>query len=102
MSSLYHSILWTSAEQYLELKRPIPTSGKLTTTAKVGNIYDKGKAALLTIDANTVDEQNQLVIESYFIYLLLQICVNQISVYIRGIGGFGGDRGPSTEVLPIE
>ena len=31
-------------EQYTELKRPLPTHGKLTTKATIKNIYDKGKA----------------------------------------------------------
>lgn len=31
----------------------------MTTTAKVSNIYDKGKGALLILDAITKDEKEQ-------------------------------------------
>src|SRR6185503_3883546 len=34
-------------EQYVELKRPLPTRGKLVTRGTVKNIYDKGKGAVV-------------------------------------------------------
>src|SRR5512139_361009 len=37
-------------EQYTEVKRPLPTKGKLTTKATIKNIYDKGKNALVITD----------------------------------------------------
>jgi hypothetical protein len=46
-------------EQYLEIRGPIPTHGTLTSTAKISGLYDKGKAALVTIDAITKNEKGQ-------------------------------------------
>ena len=43
-------------EQRIELKAPIPTSGKLTTVGTVRAIYDKGSGALAVVDAETKDE----------------------------------------------
>src|SRR5258708_37104058 len=37
-------------EQYTELKRPLPTKGKLTTKATIKSIFDKGKGALVTTE----------------------------------------------------
>ncbi len=70
-------------EQYLELKGAIPTSGTLTSTPKIAGIYDKGKGALILMDVDTIDAQGNWV------------CYNQFSIFVRGEGGFGGERGPS-------
>jgi acyl dehydratase len=71
-------------EQYLEVrKHPVPTSGKLTTYPKVTNIYDKGKGALIELEAETKDEAGDVV---YY---------NVFGTFIRGEGGFGGEKGPA-------
>ncbi len=73
-------------EQYLELKRPLPTSARLEHRAKVKEIWDKGKSAVLVTAVTTVDEAGET------------LAYNEITSFIRGAGGFGGDRGPSAEV----
>ncbi|MBV8757584.1 MAG: SDR family NAD(P)-dependent oxidoreductase, partial [Deltaproteobacteria bacterium] len=73
-------------EQYTELKRPLPTTGKLTTKAKVSNIYDKGKNALVVTEFITYDENGDELIK------------NELTTFVRGAGGWGGDRGPSADV----
>ncbi len=71
-------------EQYLEIrKHPVPTSGKLRTYPKVRNIFDKGKGALIEIEAETRDEAGDVVYYNIF------------GAFVRGEGGFGGDKGPS-------
>jgi acyl dehydratase len=70
-------------EQRLELRGPIPTRGKLTTTPKIAAIYDKGKGALIVIEAETVDERGEV------------LFINTFGAFARGEGGFGGERGPS-------
>ena len=73
-------------EQYLEIKGDIPTSGSLTSSPKVSGVYDKGKGALILIDVDTTDAQGNAV---FF---------NQFSIFVRGEGGFGGDRGPAVSI----
>ncbi len=70
-------------EQRIELRGPIPTSGKLTTQGKITGIYDKGSGAVIVIDADTKDESGSV------------LFANTFSVFLRGEGGFGGERGPS-------
>jgi len=82
----FNPMMLLHGEQYLELKRPIPTSGKLMNYAHVSHIYDKGKGALLLVDCTSKDEKGE------------EVCFNQLSLYIRGIGGFGGDRGSNAEL----
>jgi (3R)-3-hydroxyacyl-CoA dehydrogenase / 3a,7a,12a-trihydroxy-5b-cholest-24-enoyl-CoA hydratase / enoyl-CoA hydratase 2 len=73
-------------EQYTELKRPLPTHGKLSTKATVKNIYDKGKGAVVVTEFVTYDETGD------------ELVRNEVSTFVRGAGGWGGDRGPSADV----
>lgn len=66
-------------EQYLSIKKPIPTSGTLVSTARLLEVLDKGKAAAVTSITETRDKATgDLVFE------------NTSTVFIRGSGGFGG------------
>lgn len=76
-------------EQRIELVAPIPTSGTLTTTPTVEAIYDKGKGALVVIGTETVDSKGKLLFRNVF------------GAFVRGEGGFGGDRGPTGPRNPI-
>ncbi len=69
-------------EQKVILHRPIPANAKLSTSSEVKGIYDKGKGALVVVEAKTVDEKGEGVFDNVF------------SIFVRGEGGFGGERGP--------
>ncbi len=69
-------------EQYLEVRKPIPVQGRLVSKPKISSLYDKGKGALIELDVDTEDETGEVV---FF---------NRFGVFIRGEGGFGGDKGP--------
>jgi acyl dehydratase len=69
-------------EQQIRLHRPIPPAAKLQTLSVVRGIYDKGKGALVVVDAHTVDIDGKPVFDNTF------------SIFVRGEGGFGGERGP--------
>jgi acyl dehydratase len=70
-------------EQRIDLRAAIPTKGKLTTGAKISAVYDKGSGAVIVVDSETKDESGAL------------LFANRSSVFVRGGGGFGGERGPS-------
>src|SRR5215468_3958717 len=70
-------------EQRIELHAAIPTSGTITTTPTIKAIYDKGKAALVVVETESVDEKGRLLFR------------NTSGIFARGEGGFGGERGPS-------
>ena len=70
------------AEQHLTLHRPLSLSGQLVVTATVGDIFDKGSGAVVWTDTSAVDpETGDLVISS------------RSASFIRGEGGFDGERG---------
>uniref|UniRef100_H3DH09 Peroxisomal multifunctional enzyme type 2 n=1 Tax=Tetraodon nigroviridis TaxID=99883 RepID=H3DH09_TETNG len=66
-------------EQYLELYRPLPTSGTLTSEATIADVLDKGSGAVVLLDVNTYSGEEL-------------ICYNQFSLFVVGAGGFGGKR----------
>jgi len=76
-------VMLLHGEQRIEVKKPFPPAAKVTTVSTVRAIYDKGRGALVVVDAETTDEAGEA------------LCVNTFGIFIRGEGGFGGDRGPS-------
>src|SRR6202020_3071424 len=70
------------AEQYFELHRPLPVAGTVRTTATVTGIYDKGSGALAVIENVAVDAATGE-----------PLVTSRSSTFIRGEGGFGGERG---------
>lgn len=73
--------------QSIELHRPIPVDGHATATARVADIYDKGKAAILVLRTDVADEDGPL-------------WTSRAQIFVRGEGGFGGERGPSGRLEP--
>ncbi len=70
-------------EQYLEIhKHPIPLETELISKPKISAVYDKGKGALVELDVETVDKKGEL------------IFFNKYGAFVRGEGGFGGEKGP--------
>lgn len=71
------------AEQAFELHRPLPVQGTLRTTSTVTGIYDKGSGALVATENAAVDAATGE-----------PVVTSRAGIFIRGEGGFGGDRGP--------
>jgi acyl dehydratase len=76
--------LLVHAEQAFELHRPIPVDGTVRTVATVTGMYDKGSGALVVTEATATDTATGE-----------PLVTSRSSAFIRGEGGFGGDRGPS-------
>jgi acyl dehydratase len=76
-----------SGEQAVEVLHSLPTSGKFINKSKIIGFYDKGKGAVM------VQESMLVCAQSGTPYVR-----QTSSTFIRGIGGFGGDKGPSGDV----
>lgn len=72
-------------EQYTVLHRPLPPSAKLVHKGKIKEIWDKGKNAVVVIEMKTTDDQGTPLFD------------NEISMFVRGAGGWGGERGPASD-----
>nr|WTB30772.1 MaoC/PaaZ C-terminal domain-containing protein [Streptomyces sp. NBC_00830] len=68
--------------QAVRVHRPVPVTGRAVQTSKVAAVYDKGKAAVLVLRTEAADDQGPL-------------WTNDAEIFVRGEGGFGGERGPS-------
>lgn len=79
----FNPMMLLHGEQYLELKRPLPTAATITNQAHISAVYDKGSGAVIVTDVHCLDENGE------------EVAFNQSTLFIRGLGGFGGDRGPS-------
>ncbi|MFT3773408.1 MAG: SDR family NAD(P)-dependent oxidoreductase [Minicystis sp.] len=73
-------------EQYTEVKRPLPSHQKLVHKSRIKDIWDKGKNAVVVIETRSYDEADH------------ELAYNEISMVVRGAGGWGGERGPSGDV----
>jgi acyl dehydratase len=80
----FNMAMLVHGEQAIELHREIPVEGKMLTTARVVAVYDKGSAAVVVHEATSVDAATGE-----------PMMTTRNSMFIRGEGGWGGDRGPS-------
>ncbi len=78
-------------EQYTEIRRPLPAKAKLKHIFKFKEAFDKDPHAVVTFSVSSVDEQGN------------EVAYNEMTSFVKGAGGWGGDRGPSGEInLPPE
>jgi acyl dehydratase len=63
--------------QKIQVHRPLPAAGSIQMHGRVPNVYDKGKAALVEVE----------VASEFFTAIY--------TIFLPGMGGWGGDRGPS-------
>jgi len=73
-------------EQGIALHREIPPEGKVQVVGKISFVWDKGKAAVIGATGEVSDKDGLLF-------------TTTATLFIRGAGGFGGERGPSTADL---
>lgn len=69
-------------EQSVTLHRPLPCRFEGSGQARISEVWDKGKAAVLGVESTLSDDQGPL-------------CTSHATLFIRGAGGFGGERGPA-------
>ena len=74
------------AQQSVTLHRPLPPAGSAELTATVTGVFDKGSGALVVSTTEGRDPADKA-----------PLFTATAGVFIRGAGGFGGDRGPSQE-----
>jgi acyl dehydratase len=72
------------AEQRLELFDELPVAGEAMATSRIAELWDKESAAVVVVDT-----------EARGVHDDRALFRSRASLFIRGAGGWGGERGPS-------
>jgi hypothetical protein len=80
----FNPAMLVHGEQGIELLAPIPVEGEIESTGRVSAIWDKGKGAVIEMESESTDLATGK-----------PLLKTRSQVFIRGEGGFGGERGPS-------
>lgn len=70
------------ASQKLVMHKALPAKGSIETEARIGDVWDKGKASIVNIDISS----------EYF--------TAAYSIFLPGLGDWGGERGPQKASEP--
>ncbi|MDF1604121.1 MaoC/PaaZ C-terminal domain-containing protein [Nocardioides sp. YIM 152315] len=62
--------------------RPLPASGRARIATRVAELWDKGKAAVIVLEATATAPDDE------------PLWTSRMQIWARGEGGFGGDPGP--------
>ena len=68
----------------------LPTSGTASLTTRITDVWDKGKAAVIWQEGTATSPDGD------------ELWTVRSSIFVRGEGGWGGDRGSSDPVTPPE
>ena len=82
----FNPAMLVHGEQGIELFDAIPPEGEIESTGRVSAIWDKGKGAVVEMES-----------ESTLVATGKPLLKTRMSAFIRGEGGFGGERGPSAK-----
>jgi acyl dehydratase len=83
----FNPALMVHGEQGIELYDEIPPDGEIESVGKVTAIWDKGSAAVLEFESTSTNVATGK-----------PLLKTRTSLFCRGEGGWGGDRGPSEKV----
>jgi acyl dehydratase len=70
-------------EQSVTLHRTLPARAQVEISGHISEVWDKGKAAVIGFEGTARDSDGDLFTVA-------------ATLFVRGAGGFGGERGPST------
>lgn len=79
----FNPAMLVHGSQSVTLHQALPVSAQASAVGRIAAMYDKGKAAVVVTETTATDESGAL------------LYTTTSSLFIRGEGGWGGDRGPS-------
>lgn len=82
----FNPMMAVHGEQFQRILQPLPTAATVTSTIRIADIFDKGSGLLLVVEIDSFLDDGLLLAQA------------RQSLFLRGLGGYGGPRGPATEV----
>ncbi|CAA2986611.1 enoyl- hydratase 2, peroxisomal [Olea europaea subsp. europaea] len=79
----YDPSLLLHGQQYIEIYNSLPSNGCILNKASIAGLHDKGKATVLEIEIESYEKESGEV-----------LCMNRVSLYLRGAGGFSRSSKP--------
>ncbi|MEI5675044.1 MULTISPECIES: MaoC family dehydratase [unclassified Nocardioides] len=73
--------------QSISVTGPLPTSGTATVSTRISEIWDKGKAAVIWQEGVATSPEGR------------ELWTTRSSIFVKGEGGWGGDRGSAEPVV---
>ena len=83
----FNPAMLVHGEQSVTLHGPLPVEGRVSVITTVTGIYDKGSGAVVAMETVAREKDSGQ-----------PLYTTTMSAFIRGEGGFGGERGPSGKV----
>jgi acyl dehydratase len=80
----FNPAMLVHGQQSVTLHKTLPVEGSVVMQATITAMYDKGKAAVIVTETTATDASDGS-----------PVFTNVGSAFIKGEGGFGGERGPS-------
>jgi acyl dehydratase len=77
----FNPVLLVYGDQEITVHRPLPVSATVRQTGRIAEIWDKGSGALVVVQVDAVFDGEPLY-------------TTRSGLFLRGEGGFGGERGP--------
>ncbi|MEU3270761.1 MaoC/PaaZ C-terminal domain-containing protein [Saccharomonospora sp. NPDC006951] len=74
--------------QQVVVHQPVPAEGKAIARARIVDVLDKGKAAVIVQESRVSTPEGE------------PLWTTRLSIFARGEGGFGGNRGSSDRIEP--
>lgn len=81
----FNPAMLVHGEQSVELHRPLPVEGRVSSVTRITGVYDKGSGAVVATETAATDLASGQ-----------RLYTTRSSLFIRGEGGWGGERGPSS------
>jgi acyl dehydratase len=75
------------ASEQVTVPAPLPPSGSARAISRIVEVWDKGKAAVVVLETSVTGVDGT------------PLWTQKRSIFARGEGGFGGERGPSTSAV---
>nr|GLL30497.1 enoyl-CoA hydratase 2, peroxisomal [Ipomoea trifida] len=79
----YDPRLLLHGQQYIEIYKPLPSSGSIINRASIAGLHDKGKATVLEVEIKSYEKVSGDL-----------LCMNRMAIFLRGAGGFSKSSNP--------